>query len=205
MSEPNFHQLRIFYTVAAMGNFSRASEELSISQPPVSVQVKFLEEYFGPPLLNRAGRELHLTEAGRLVFKNAQRIFRISEAMIASVDELKGLQAGHLSIAASTTPWDCLLPELIGRFKSKYSKVDVGLRFSNTPAVVQHLLQHEVDLGYVGDPLDIDDLDVVPFHENEIVIFAKPDHSSKSSKNITLKDMENEGRVLREPASATRK
>ena len=205
MNTLNFHQLRIFYTVASAGSFSKASEELFISQPAVSVQVKSLEEFFGIPLIDRSGRALRLTDAGRVVFDHAQRLFNTSEAMVAAVEELKGLQAGRLTIASSTTPGDYLLPELIGQFKGHYPQVEVALHITNTPGIVRRLLQHETDLGFVGDPLDHDELKVLPFRRDEIVVFARPSHRLARAARVRPEDIHGEEFVLREMGSATRK
>ena len=205
MAYPNFHQLRIFYTVARKGSFSRAGEELFISQPAVSVQVKALEESFGLPLIDRSGRALHLTEAGRVVFDHAQRLFNTSDDMLEAIEDIKGLKAGRLTIASSTTPGDYLLPELIGQFKGRYPQVDVALHITNTPGVVGRLLQHEIDLGFVGDPLDHEELNVLPFRRDEIVVFARPDHPSARSSGVSAAELAGAGFVLREMGSATRK
>ena len=205
MNNPNFHQLRIFRAVARTGSFSRASKELFISQPAVSVQVKALEEFFGAPLIDRSGRGLRLTEVGQVVLEHAERIFNISDGMMEAVQDVKGLRAGRLSIASSTTPGDYLLPALIGEFKRRHPHVEVELRITNTPGIVRQLLQHETDLGFVGDPLEHDELEVLPFRRDEIVLFARADHPLVCGPEASLDELGREGLVLREPGSATRK
>ncbi len=205
MIDPNFHQLRIFYTVAKAGSFSRASEELFISQPAVSIQVKALETTFGEPLIERSSRGLRLTEAGAAVFDHAQRIFNISDSMVEAVEDIKGLRGGRLTIVSSTTPGDYLLPELIGRFKELYPMVNVELHITNTPGILRRLLQHEIDLGFVGDPVEHEDLEVAPFRRDEIVVFAQPDHPYVLADAVQASDLRNAAFIMREPGSATRK
>ena len=205
MMDLNYHHLRIFYAVAMAGSFTRASEELYISQPAVSVQVKALEEFFGIPLIDRSGRAIGLTNAGEVVFDHAQRLFNTADAMVKAVEELKGLKAGQLAIASSTTPGDYLLPALIGRFKGLYPGVEVALEITNTPGVLRRLLQNEIDLGFVGDPLDHRELDLLRFRRDEIVVFARPDHPLVGPDVAPAASLRDKVFVLREAGSATRK
>src|SRR5687768_702246 len=116
MAELNFHHLRIFLTVARLGNFTRAAEELYISQPSISLQVKELERHFGLPLVEREGRGFRLTEAGARVAEYAERIFALAGDLDREVQQLKGLDSGSLDVGASTTVGEYVLPEVLGRF-----------------------------------------------------------------------------------------
>lgn len=205
MDELSFHQLWIFCAVARLGSFTRASEELYISQPAVSAQVRSLEAAVGAPLLDRTSRSLRLTEVGAVVHHYAEQIFNLQGAMKGAVEEILGLQAGRLSIASSTTPGDYLLPGLVGQFKARYPGIAVEIKIANTPAIVRQLLHHEVDLGFLGDPIRDEELETVPFRKDEIVAFAKPDHPYACATRVTTCDLEKDGLVLREQGSATRK
>ena len=104
MQGTNFHRLHIFYFVAKMGSFSRAAQELSLSQPAVSIQVRELEKTFGTPLLHRTRQGPVLMDTGRTVFEYAQRIFALADEMQAAVHDLDDLKGGRLTIGSSTTP-----------------------------------------------------------------------------------------------------
>ena len=104
MTIPNFHQLYIFHTVAAVGSFSKAAEQLLISQPAVSIQVRELEESMGNALLHRLRRGLQLIDIGEAVYSYTQRIFSLAEDMQSAVQDIQGLSAGKLMIGSSTTP-----------------------------------------------------------------------------------------------------
>ena len=101
MAGQNFHRLFIFHTVATLKSFSRAAEELSISQPAVSIQVRELEKTMGSSLLHRMRRGLQLTDAGQAVFGYTQRIFALAEEMAAAVQEIQGLRSGRLTIGTA--------------------------------------------------------------------------------------------------------
>ena len=131
-TELNFHQLRIFYTVARRRSFSRAAEDLDISQPAVSIQVQELEKTLGITLLHRRTRNLQLTEEGQTVYDYAHRIFSLSSEMRESVQDILGLRTGHLTLGASTTPGEYILPVATGRFLQHYPGIQVELKISNT-------------------------------------------------------------------------
>ena len=205
MDELNYHQLRIFCAVARLAGFTKASEALYISQPAVSAQVKALERAVGAPLVEREGRNIRLTEAGRLVYEHGQQIFAIGNSLGRAVDALLGLEAGRLAIAASTTPGDYLLPPIIGAFKERHPKVEVELRIANTQAIIRSLAQREVDLGFIGDPVEHPDLSLLQFRLDEIALFVDPKHPWARRKAIGAKDLAGSRVILREPGSATRK
>jgi DNA-binding transcriptional LysR family regulator len=204
--ELNFHQLRIFHTVARLGSFSRAAEELNISQPAVSIQVQDLERSMGIALLHRKARALQTTQAGELAYSYAQRIFSLSAEMQGAVADIQGLRQGHLIIGASTTPGEYILPVAIGRFRQHYPQVRVELKISNTRSIINQLVQRELDLGMVGNwPAGEDgELDVVEYVMDEIVLVISPDHHLARAESLSLGQIMEEGLVIREQGSATR-
>ena len=204
MKTVNFHQLRIFHTVARMGTFSKAAEELSISQPAVSIQVRELEKEMGGALLTRARRGVQLTDTGHAVFEYTQRIFSLAEEMQGAVQEIQGLQSGRLTIGSSTTPGEYILPWVIGQFRRRYPGVEVSLSISNTQAVVERIHRRELNLGMAGAPISLEGLRSFPYVSDEIVIIAAPAHPLATKRRVTLKELEAEDFILREPGSATR-
>ena len=200
----NFHQLRIFHAVARLSSFSKAAEEMSISQPAVSIQVKELEKSMGGALLNRARGGVQLTDTGRAVFDYAQRIFSLAEEMQSAVDEIQGLRSGRLTIGSSTTPGEYILPGLIGRFRKQYPGVEVSLSISNTQAVVERIHRRELNLGLAGAPVREDGLRTFPYVSDEIVFIAAPDHPAAGTAVLSVSDLAGHELVLREPGSATR-
>ena len=204
--ELNFHQLHIFYAVARHRSFSRAAEALGISQPAVSIQVQELEKTLGMPLFHRGARGLQLTEAGETVYSYAHRIFTLSSEMQETVRDIQGLVTGHLTLGASTTPGEYILPVAIGHFRRQYPGIRVELKISNTRSIVSQILQRELDLGMVGSALEggSDELEVSTYAMDEIVLVAGPAHPLTTRTKVSLEDVMEEGLVVREEGSATR-
>ncbi len=205
-TELNFHQLRIFYTVARCRSFSRAAETLDISQPAVSIQVQELEKALGIALFHRRARGLQLTELGETVYSYAHRIFSLSSEMQDAIQDIQGLKTGHLTLGASTTPGEYILPVAIGRFRQYYPGVQVEMKISNTRSIVNQILQRELDLGMIGSGLERggDELEVSTYAMDEIVLVANPTHPLAKLRRVSLAEVMEEGLVLREEGSATR-
>ena len=200
----NFHHLHIFHTVARLGSFSRAAEELSVSQPAVSIQVKELEKSLGSTLLHRMRKGLELTDTGSAVFSYTQRIFSLAEEMTSAVQDIQGLKSGRLTIGSSTTPGEYILPWVIGQFQKQFPGVDVSLSISNTRSVLEMIRNRELDLGMAGAPVSQRGLNSFPYVFDEIVIIAAPTHPLISRDGVRLRDLEGERFILREQGSATR-
>jgi DNA-binding transcriptional LysR family regulator len=204
MDEPNFHRLRLFLEVAGRGGFSRAAQALAISQPAISAQVALLERRYGQPLVERLPRGLRLTEAGVVVAEYAERIFGLAEEMEVALDDLRGLRRGHLTVGASSTIGEYVLPPLIGRFKALHPDVAVAVRVANTERILAEVRGRQLDLGFVGGRPTGDDLLAEPFDRDEIVPLAAPDHPLAGRAEVTLGELAAAGLVAREAGSATR-
>lgn len=205
ITEFNFHQLRIFYTVARQGGFSRAAKALEISQPAVSIQVQDLEKSLGVPLFHRRAKGLQLTEIGETVYGYVHRIFGLSSELQEAVQAIRGLKAGHLTIGASTTPGEYILPVAVGRFRRRYPEIEVELKISNTRSIVSQIHQRELDIGMIGSALEGDEaLETSTYVMDEIVLVAAPDHPLATGNSIDLQQVMDAGLVIREIGSATR-
>jgi len=113
----NFHQLYVFHAIATPLSFSRAAEALEITQPAVSIQVQELEKSLGVTLFHRRPRRLGITQVGEVVFAYSQQIFALSNKMVATVQKMQDLETGHLTLGASTTPGEFILPLAVGQFR----------------------------------------------------------------------------------------
>ena len=202
----NFHQLYIFYAVASHRSFSRAAESLNITQPAVSIQVQELEKFLGASLFHRRTRGLRVTEVGETVFAYAQQIFALSGKLLESLEELHNLQTGRLALGASTTPGEYLLPLAVGQFRQIYPGISVELSIANTRVITQRILNQELDLGMVGShpTAGQDDLGIIDYLEDEIVLVAAPTHPLAQMDRVTAGQVAQAGLILREPGSATR-
>ncbi len=145
--------LQVFLSVSKHLNFTRAGEELNLSQPSVSVRIRQLETQLGVKLFEQLGKKVALTDAGQLLVPYARRVLTAVEDAHHAIDELQGLERGSLRIGASTTPGMYLVPQVIARFKQRYPKIDIHLRIKDTREVEESVLRNEFDFGFVGGHL----------------------------------------------------
>jgi DNA-binding transcriptional LysR family regulator len=198
------HQLKVFEATARHGSFTRAAEELFLTQPTVSMQVKQLTKAIGLPLFEQVGKRLFLTDAGRELFSTCQEIFGKLEQLEMSIADLKGMKQGRLRLAVITTA-KYFLPRLLGPFCQKYPGVDISLTVTNHERVIERLGNNQDDL-YVMSQLP-ENLDIVahPFLDNPLVVIGPKTHPLAKEKNIPLKRLAEETFIMREPGSGTRR
>lgn len=204
MNDVNLHHLATLCAVARHGSFTRAAEALYVGQPAVSQQVAALERALGVPLVQRAGRGVRLTDAGRLAVDYGERIFRMIDQLQADLTGLTALTTGRLVVGAGQTPGDYLLPEVLGEFRRRHPGIAVDLEIADTRRVAEWLVRRVYDLGFLGDRLAHPALEVEPFADDEIVLFAPPDHPLAGQTGVSLAAVIHAGLIVREPGSATR-
>ena len=193
--------------MARCSSFSRAADALDISQPAVSIQVRELEKTLGIALFHRRPRGLSLTEVGETVYSYAHRIFSLSSEMQEAIQDIQGLRTGHLTLGASTTPGEYILPVAIGRFRQRYPGIQVKLNISNTSSIVSQILQRELDLGMIGTrlPAGNEELEMSTYVMDDIVLVTGRDSPLTKRGRLSLEEVMEEGLVVREEGSATRK
>lgn len=199
----DLHKLRVFVAVAERQHFTRAAEELSISQPALTAHVRDLERHLGTPLFERAGRGVRLTDTGHLVLGYARRLLALAVELQEAVDDVQGLRAGELRIGASTTIGEYLLPATLGAFRLRYPAVKVSVEIANTGRIADQVRHGELHLGLVGEPLDDPDLESEPFRDDELVLIVPPGHAW-AGREIAAGDLNGAALVVRERGSATR-
>jgi DNA-binding transcriptional LysR family regulator len=200
----NLHLLRIFATVAECGSFSKAADELYISQPAVSKGVLELEHQLGTNLIDRSGRKATLTEAGSLLQQHARQIFALERSAETALEQLHGLQRGHLALGASQTTGTYLLPPIMGVFHRQYPGVQLSLDIGNTQQVVERLLKGVLDTAFVEGPVDEPGIVIQPWRVDKLVVIAAPDHPLVNQQPVSLARLLVEPFVTREPGSGTR-
>jgi len=198
------HDLQVFLAVATHLNFTHAGEKIRLSQPGVSARIRLLEEELGVKLFEQVGKKVALTEAGRILEPYARRVVMALEDVRQAIEEYQGLERGSLRIGASTTPGIYLVPRLITQFKSQYPKMDIRLSIENTRRVEEGIVKNEFDLGFVGGHLINEEVEVVPWLRDEIVLMVPPGHRLARRKRIKWADLSKEPFIFREPGSATR-
>lgn len=203
MIPATLHQLKVFETVARNGSFTRAAEELLITQPTVSSQVKQLTKSVGLPLFEQIGKSLYLTDAGRELLATCQDIFEKLNNFEIKVADLKGTKQGQLNLAVITTA-KYFVPRLLGPFCQNYPGIDVALQVTNHQEIQQRMLENRDDLYVVSNPHKDIDLTSKPFLNNPLVVVAKKDHPLATKKNIDLQELNDQPFIMREQGSGTR-
>jgi DNA-binding transcriptional LysR family regulator len=196
-------QLKVFESVARHLNYTRAAEELFLTQPAVSMQVKLLEEHLGVALFEQLGKRIHLTEAGQEVLAYARTVTQQLDELESVLNRIKGLSGGRLRISVATTA-NYFIPTLLGTFSRRYPEVTVSLDVTNREALLQQLSENTVDLVIMGQPPSGLDVEAEAFMENPLIIVAPPGHPLAHQKKIPLKRLQEEVFLVREPGSGTR-
>lgn len=196
-------QLKVFESVARHLSFSRAAEELFLTQPAVSIQIKQLEDAVALPLFEQMGKRIYLTEAGQELYQYSRAIAQQLADMELALDELKGLERGKLNISVVSTA-NYFAPHLLAKFCQRYQGVTVSLNVSNREIVLKQLADNLTDLAIMGQPPDGLDIVSESFMENPLVIIAPPSHPLCGIQQIPVKRLEQEIFLVREPGSGTR-
>jgi DNA-binding transcriptional LysR family regulator len=200
----DFFRLSVFLSVAHRLSFSRAAEDLCISQPAVSKHVQQLENELGVQLFERLGRRAALTDAGRILVDYAQRVTMLTEEVRRLLKETEGLQRGWLRVGATATLGLYLLPDLVARFQSKYSGIETTLAIDNSTTVARRVLNAEVDVGFVDAPLSMPGLQVRPFARDEITLIVPCGHWLASHPASWAQMLPKATLITREKESGTR-
>ena len=199
-----FRQLEIFEAIARLGSFTRASEELFLTQPTVSMQIKKLTDLVGVPLLVQTGKKAALTTDGRELAQACREISAILDRFTMSVAERQGLKKGRLSLMAITTA-AYFAPRLLGEFARLYPGIDVSLRVTNREQVLASMANNLDDLYLMGTPPEEIDVVAIPVMDNPIAVLAAPGHPLAKQRKIPLQRLAEEPWIMRESGSGTRK
>lgn len=198
------YRLQVFHAVATSGSFSRAAREiLHISQPAVSKHVQALETELGVMLVQRVGKHVRLTEAGRLVQQYAEQVLGLAQETQRALRALQGLQRGTLRLGASSTPGIYLLPPVLAAFVARYPGITLALEIANSQRVVDGVLARQWDLGMIGIPLQHPQLHVQPYRRDTLVLIVPPHHRLATRSAVTLADLVGETWIFREAGSAS--
>ncbi len=200
MLHSTLQQLRLFESVARNQSYTRAAEEIHLSQPAVSVQVKRLEEQIGMPLFEKMGKKIFLTRAGKELYDACQDIFNRMEQLESSLDDLRGTIAGPLSIGVVTTT-KYFLPHLLGEFLRQYPAVEPHLKVSNRERILERFDNNRDDIYITGHAILEREAEDRPFLDDQLVVFANPDHPMARQKQITLEELSKERFLFREKGS----
>lgn len=191
-------------TVVEKGSFSQAAEELEISQPAVSFQIRALEERLGQRLLDRHGRRVALTEAGEVVYAYARRMIGLEAEMERAVGELGTTIAGRLLIGSTAGPAELLLPRILGAFHAAYPQVRVSLVVTDTQSVCDRVLDDELEIGVVGAGGNQRGLQFEAFLRDELVLIVPPEHPLADHDALSLSQLAGAPMLMQQEGSGVR-
>ncbi len=203
MRQSTLHQLKVFETVARLSSITRAAEELSLTQPTVSMQVKQLSKNVGATLFEQIGKKLYLTEAGQELFKTCRHIFEQLAQFEMKVADLQGMKSGRLKLATITTT-KYFIPRVLEPFCKMYPGIDVALQITNHERIMSRLIQNQDDLYVVSQVPDSADFSAFPFLENPLVVVAPANHPLAGESNIPISALQDLPFIMRESGSGTR-
>lgn len=203
LGHATFRQLEVFEAIARLGSFTRASEELHLTQPTVSMQMKKLTDVVGVPLFEQVGRRIHLTDAGKELVATAREIMQSLERCDMSIAEMRGLKKGKLRLAVVSTA-KYFAPRILGEFSRQHPGVEVALKVTNRQRVLERAAENLDDLYILSQPASHLELVARPFMENPLVVMAHPEHPLCNSRNISLGSIAKEPFLMREIGSGTR-
>ncbi len=197
-------RLQVFHAVARLLSFTKAAEVLHMTQPAVTFQIRQLEEQFDTRLFDRAHNRVSLTEAGHLAFEFAEVIFEKYSEMENAIREITGTISGSLTLGASTTISEYMLPALLGDFNKQNPEVLLRLRVSNTEGIVSMVENNVIDLGVVEGPVTNKNLLVEVCRKDDLVVVIPPDHALANKQSVTVKELLEHPFICREEGSGTR-
>ena len=197
-------QLETFCAVVERRSFSHAADQLGVTQPAVSLQIRSLEQRVGQQLLDRSGRRVEPTEAGVRLYRSAQRLLALEEQLLEELgEEAEGELSGRLEIGASTGPGGTVVPVVLAEFQRRHPQVQVALGVSDTQTVVEQVARRELELGVVGAARRHRGVAFEPFYRDEVVLAVPKGHRC-AGKTLTLDDLRAEPLVLMQEGAGVR-
>lgn len=205
----DFHQLRVFLETAKEKSFSRAAENIFLSQPTVSTHIKALEKEVGASLFDRSSRELELTEAGEILYGYARELLNMKEKAISAIQKDAQAYKGHLEIAASSVPGAYLLPSLMLSFRTRYPEITFSVLTRDTKQVIKSIKDYTYNIGFIGESVADEEMEQVRLMEDELILITPPGKCLIPGRKDLLPAVELSRclelpLILREPGSATR-
>jgi len=197
-------QLAAFCTVVERKSFSQAAERLGVTQPAVSLQIRSLEQRLGRQLLDRSGRRVEPTEAGRRLYASAQRVLAAEEHLLEDLDaDDEGAITGTLELGASTGPGGTVVPLLLCEFQEQHPDLGVRLTVSDTQTVVDRVAGRELELGIVGAGRRHRGVAFEPFFSDEVVLACPAEHRF-AGKTVSLDDLKGEKLIVMQDGAGVR-
>jgi DNA-binding transcriptional LysR family regulator len=189
-------QLQYFIEVAKWNSFTRAAEQLFITQPTISKMIKNLEDELGITLFNRSRKKLMLTDAGKIIYEQAKLVDKAFHNIETEMDNLLELKKGHIRIGLPPIFDPTLFPKLVGSFHEKYPAITFELMESGSKKIEEEVENHQLDIGVVVLPTNNDVFEYFSFMEEDFMLIIHPEHKLADQKEINLSDLREESFII---------
>ncbi|MBN2289205.1 MAG: LysR family transcriptional regulator [Candidatus Glassbacteria bacterium] len=197
--------LRFFYAVAENGSFTRAARDLLLTQPAVSSQIRNLEERLGQRLFERQGKNIQLTEAGKILYSQSRKIFQQLREVEVVLNDLKSLETGRLNLGTVDVISIYVLPMIFREFHQRYPRVEISIEVDNSFNLCSGVAGGELDLGFVTLPVEDKSLVSVPIYNDVMRVIANSRHPLAGRKLVTLEDLSKTNLIIYKRGSVTRR
>jgi DNA-binding transcriptional LysR family regulator len=201
----NFNQLRVFYHAAKNLNFTAAANELFITQPAVTFQMKSFEEFCSLKLFKKRGRKIYLTDEGKALFEYAAHIFRYEKEIENVIDEMRELKRGILSLGTTKAYARYFMPLMITTFHNNYPNIKIQLNEGSSQDMIHSLLDLKIEVAIIAKTVDHPEIDFFPFSKEEMAVIVARDHRLTKKKAIAFGELADELFIMKENGSGTRK
>lgn len=198
-------KLDAFCKVVELKSFTRAAQAMLLSQPTISEHIRSLENELDQKLVDRLGREVEPTPAGRLLYRYARKILRTQDEAVQAIEHYSGKLVGRIKIGCGTIPGTYILPGLIGRFRLEHPSIKATLRITSSRIIADKVLSNEHELGVIGSKWNESGLSWTAIFSDELILAVPPDHPWALKKTVSLQDVILEPFIMREADSGTRK
>ena len=200
----NIDQLKAFHKVARTGSFTKAADELFLTQPAVSQQIKSLETSFGISLFDRSNKKVRLSSEGEILLAYTNRLFNIFGEIEILFDQFEGLRKGRITLGSTAVLGTYFLPRIIGRFSKEYPGIDIDLRMGNSQMVHNWVLEGSVDLGFAGKMKNHPRLKRIRIHREILLMVCSKDNLLAQKKSVRVDDLGDTPFIWREKGTQTR-
>lgn len=199
----DFRHLETFCRVAELKSFSKAADDLFLTQPTISGHILYLEQSLSLRLFDRRGKEVRLTKAGEVFQEYASKILSSRKDLLNALSEFSHGIRGELSLGASTIPGEYLLPKLLGDFKREHPHFAISLKIADTKEIVGYVFQDNVEFGFTGAKLNHPALYYEKYEVDEIIVVAPPHHPLIQRRRVNVDELLEERWIIREEGSGT--
>ncbi len=200
----DIHRLMIFCKVIDLKSFTKAAEAVSLAQPTVSEHIRALEESLGEKLIDRLGREILPTPAGKVLYSYAREIVQLRDKAVQAIGKFKGNLSGALYVGASTIPGTYILPRLVGTFKASYPSIQITLKIGSSGEIARKILDGTVEFGIIGAKWDEKRILFEEIYSDDLVLAVYKGHPWEGREYVELDELAGMPFILRERSSGTR-